>query len=122
VLEGSDLVAQVLAGGGAVGAAFLLVKFLIKQTSGGVLDVKEASARGDVIDALRNEIERQNQVIKDLLDRIERLESKVAKLTDRLVSVRGHALVAYSIVQANCQDCKQHRQLMDAITEIIKED
>jgi hypothetical protein len=122
VFEGGDLVGQVLTGGGVAGAAFLLIKFLIKQTSGGVLDVKEASARGDVIDALRNEIERQNQVIKDLLDRIERLEAKVAKLTDRLVSVRGHALVAYSIVQANCHECKHRQQLMDAITEIIKED
>lgn len=114
--------ADVALGTGGAGALFFLLKLFIKHGFGGVLDVKEMGARNDIIKDLRDDIERLKVESREQRDRIETLEGKVAMLKDRLVNVRGHALVAHSIVLAHSPDFPQKQQLIDSIAEIIKED
>lgn len=116
-----DMVDAAFGTGGAA-AAFLVLKMFAKQGFGGLLDVREMGARNDILADLRADIDRLKQEAKEDRERIDMLEGKVEKLKDRLVTVRGHALVAYSIVQTSCSTCSQSERLLDAITEIIKED
>lgn len=102
---------------GGIGALVLFGKFMLKQIGIAAVDAKGDVAKMDVISHMQQELER-------LRNRIETLESKVGRLTDRLVTVRGHALVAYGIVNSMCAGCgcPQVDQLKDTLTAIIKED
>ena len=114
--------ADAVFGTGGAAAVFLLLKMFAKQGFGGLLDVREMGARNDILADLRSDIDRLKLEAKEDRERIELLEGKVEKLKDRLVTVRGHALVAYSIVQTHCTKCPQAQKLLNSITEIIKED
>lgn len=113
---------EAMIGTGGVACVFMLIKFFAKQGFGGLLDVREMGARNDILADLRADIDRLKQEAKEDRERIDMLEGKVERLKDRLVTIRGHALVAYSIVQTTCSNCPQVARLLDAITEIIKED
>jgi hypothetical protein len=104
--------------GGAGGATLLaiMVRMLFKQFSSGLVDLKSDRARSDIIGELRTEVDR-------VRSRLDLLEQRVTKLTDRLVVVRGHALMAYSIVGGHeVLNQDQRLEVLEALTQIIKED
>lgn len=114
--------ADAVFGTGGAAAVFLLLKMFAKQGFGGLLDVKEMGARNDILEDLRTEVKDLRAEVKTMKAEVKEMQIDISKLTDRLVTVRGHALVAYSIVQTHCMECPQAQKLLNAITEIIKED
>lgn len=117
-----DLATYAFGGVGVSALLFGVLRSMWRKASTEILDTKADWAKGDIIGDLRAEIDRLQVIIEKMQERIEVLEGKVTKLNDRLVSVRSHALVAFSIVQTNCHECPYAKQLKDALTQIIRED
>lgn len=105
-----------LLGAGALGGVFLVAKEIFKKfVAGKNMETVEFEARADILGDLRMEI-------RTLRERVETLETRVAKLTDRLVKVRSHALLAHNLVMIHCKGVPQQQEILEVITEIIKED
>lgn len=111
-----DAVLTTIGGAGGITLFIFLARIMLKQFSSGVLDFKSDNARGDIIADLRKEVDRMQA-------RLETLEGKVAKLTDRLVTVRSHALNAYSLLSTHENFGNTEREIILAsLAQIIKED
>ena len=111
----SEIVQDSVVALAGIGLLSLLARDFVKRMASKSMESVEFGARTDIIEDLRTEL-------RDIRGRVQELESKVAKLQDRLVTVRTHALTAYSFVQVECRECPKQQQLLDLIAQIVKDD
>ena len=114
-----DLMTAAVAGVGGIGSLVLIGKWILRQA----LEAKGDVALNDIITDLREDIDRLRENERLMKSRIEAMESKLADLTNRLITVRGHALFAHQVA-TNYDPItgEQRKHVIDTLTLIIKDE